>query len=217
MQLKATQAAQKQNFERAVVERVLKTRPELMHEFFTKASLDELRFLNKTIPAQERANIAKAVYSNVVEKAIDAQTKMIDTASMAKSLKAIGDEKGKLIFGKQVWDNLQEAQKLLNKVPKSTGGAGGFHMKRTLLGLAGPPGVGALAGIPFGHPVAGAVIGATAIPIELGTMRTITAALTNPKTTTMALNWLRMITVGMARTARTGISYGTSNNAPPMQ
>lgn len=88
-------------------------------------------------------------------------------------------------------------------------------MKRMMLESAagGGLGVGALA---TGHPLVAAAA-ASAVPLELGTMKTIAVALTNPKTSTWALNWLRMLTVGAGRTAHAGVSAAISDNAPVMQ
>jgi hypothetical protein len=90
-------------------------KPELIGGMYEKAGLDELRTLDKSLPTPVKRNIARNVFDNMINRAKDPQTGAIRTKSLATSLKNLGEERGRIIFGNQ-YERILESSKVIDRI-----------------------------------------------------------------------------------------------------
>ena len=170
--------------------------PQVIAGFLKTASPNDLRTFKTMLPQQAQQNISQNVFENFVTPARDPKTGEIDPGKLAKSLdsnlRAIGETKGRIVFGNQ-YDKITEFSQLLKRIGSTdSSGVGKFHMA-AFLGTLGASITGGM----LGHPIAGAtgVVSATLGP------RILALALTNPRYSELALRGLRGVAVSVARGA----------------
>jgi hypothetical protein len=187
--------------ESAMAKKLLAAAPEdVVSTVQRKMTLAQLREFNQVVPEPARRQVQRNLLENLLNKAADPQSGVLDQRALAKALKDLGRQRGQIIFGNQ-WNALNEGSALLNKIApmaaNQTGGLGKMHAMRMLIEL------GAVAGSALalsGH----VATGAAAVAGPTAAMRAISVALAHPQTSAMMLKILR----GAAMTGARSIPYG---------
>jgi hypothetical protein len=165
-----------------------------------KTPLAQLRQFNTVVPEPARRQIQSNLLQKILTESSDAQSGTLDQRALAKALKRLGPERGKLIFGNQ-WNALNEGSALLNKIAplasNQTGGLGKMHTMRTLIEVGGVAG----AALGLSH---GAYTAAVAVGGPMLAMRLVSSALAHPEASAMVLKVLR----GAAVSSTRAIPYG---------
>jgi hypothetical protein len=173
--------------------------PEAVAALFENASLADIRSLHGQLPEPMRRQVSADVLAGIVERGTDPQTGHLAARSIARSLQDLGEGRGRLLFGKQ-YDAVMQGSRLMDRMRAPGGeGMGQMHQFRAGGALAGA--AASLAAF-SGH---GAAV-MYGIGTEMAAVRTLTAALTNPATSALALKVLR---IAAATTAR-GVPYGVN-------
>jgi hypothetical protein len=86
-------------FQKELTKKLLKGRPEEVGKMMTTASLEDLRALQSEIPPEMQRAAARNVLDSIINSARDPQTGMVDGKLLAKNLRDLGPERGRLIFG----------------------------------------------------------------------------------------------------------------------
>ena len=102
-----------------LLQKILKTnKPEEIASVFQNAGADELRAFKATLPAQQQQEASRAVLDNIIDGARDPQTGVISGAKMAKSLRDLGDQRGRILFGDQ-YDKIIQSSQTFNQINES--------------------------------------------------------------------------------------------------
>jgi hypothetical protein len=190
--------------------KILKTnKPEIIGSYVRNAGLDELRILRTVMPPQVQQNVARSTLESMLDRAADPQTGALGYRDLAKSLKSLGEGRGRIIFGQQ-YEQVMDASRLLNKI--QAGGAhstqGQMHTMRMLIAL------GSTAGLVLGM-THSAVDAAVSIGGEVGAMRLIAQALTRPGVSAAMLRAMRTAAAGAIRAVPYGVDELTINERKP--
>ena len=106
---------EKARFEVPIIKKVLTTtKPEDISDILATASLDDLKQLKGYLENADKVRIkenkpplnalrgaARELYDSMVYKATDPRTGVVNPQTLANSLKALGEERGRIIFGPQ--------------------------------------------------------------------------------------------------------------------
>jgi hypothetical protein len=139
--------------------------PELIGGFFRTAGPEELRDFVRTAAPETVAVARRSVVEDMfTPQARDVDTSELDPQIVTKNLKnglqTLGRQRGELFFGKETWDDLTDASKLLDRITFSNDGpAARIHIAgiaSAAIGLI----TGAVGGAVRTHDVKGALEGA---------------------------------------------------------
>jgi hypothetical protein len=96
--------------------KILKTnKPETITTLVQNAGLEELRQLKAQLPPEAQANLSRNVYESILEKARDPQTGVVDAKKLAKGLRDLGPERGRILFGDQ-YENVANSSQILTRI-----------------------------------------------------------------------------------------------------
>lgn len=201
-----------QLFEQNLVRQVVKTKkPEAIASLLCRSSvgLEEARGLFTVIPANLHAPIQRQVVLDVADGAIDKTSGMFNERKFAQRMDALGDDKGRIIFGSN-WSNVKKLSEVLGHIsgPSGLGGGGSgaslqnFTMLKNFV-------VAASSAVPIGLAARGEyeTAGLTALgtaATEALFLRSLAVAMTHPEMTAKVLKVAQVLVRG----TRIGVPAG---------
>jgi hypothetical protein len=178
-------------FEQDLMTKILDTKkPELIAGYIKKAGLQEIRDMNATLDAPTRRLVQSHVVADSLVKAFDEKTKQLNPQAFSKAIYAIGDERGKELFGAANWESVRQMADMVGKVGSGRAGIGSsgasLHNWTYLVALPA-----ALSAAVFGRGEA-AMATAGTVAMETYTLRKLAKAITNPAKSARVIHYLQM-------------------------
>ena len=183
-------------FEQALVEKIVKTKnPEAIATLIRGRVVgnQELRDLFTVMPKQLHPLVQRQVLVDTMRQSTNRISKIFNERRFAETIGNIGDERGKIIFGKG-WDNVVELAGLLEKVngPTGLGGGSGAALENlsVIKRILDTAAVAPLVMASTGHVEAGALT----IVGQVVSFRTMANLILHPQ---LAANLIKAIQVGL--------------------
>lgn len=171
-------------FEQKLVKDIVKSKkPEVISRFLLRpsAGLQETRDLVKMTPASIRPAVQKQVVLDAMRQSTNQQTGLFNEQIFVSKMNNIGDERGKILFGKN-WENIRKLSSVLSRINGPTGLSDGSGaslqniavIRNAIMTFAAPVGL-ATAHKPLE--------GMTSLAGEWAVLNSFAAAITNPAKT----------------------------------
>jgi hypothetical protein len=186
--------ASRDNIERDLVGKIANTnRTEAVHQYVSKASLNDLRTILPKLAPETHQAIARNVMEDALNAGSDPVTGQFNAKAAMKALNALDKDgpKTAMLFGKNA-ETVRAALKEIASIQTGHSPGGGMAGHRVLTGIIGAV---AGAGLVSGH---GAETLAS-IGGEMGAARLLAELVTNPETSMKVLMALRRVAKGAVR------------------
>jgi hypothetical protein len=216
-------ADEHQMFEQALVEKIVKTKkPEVIATMLRGNTIgnQETRDLFRILPEKLHDPVRRQLLVDTMRQSTDLNTKVFNERRFAEILGKMGDERGKIIFGKN-WNNVKDLTAALSQINGPAGLEGGgsgsafqniAFIKNVLslaTGAAGGGFVGASGG-PVGAGIGAAVGAAVGEGINLlgdvVQFRTLAYIMTHPETATKLIKGVHALIRGVPYITTTTIN-----------
>ena len=170
-------------FEQVLVKRIVDTKkPEAIASLLRRKDIgnQELRDLFELMPQQLHPLVQRQLLVDTMRQSTNLTSKVFNERRFADAIGGIGDDRGRIIFGKN-WANVKELSKLLERVNGPTGLGGGSGAALQNLSLIKQI-LAAAAAAPIAMAAAGHVEAGTLTLLgEVVSFKTMAALLTNPQ------------------------------------
>lgn len=174
-------------FDQQLITKIVESKqPELISSYAKTAGLQEIRDLNALLSPPQRRLVQSQMVRDVLKGAVDEGSKQLDPQKFANGIYALGEHRGKEIFGVN-YASVKQLADLMDRIKPTTGSSGaGLHNWFFLRSLPAAGGAAL-----FGHPLAAAGI-ITGVGGETIFLRKLASAITNPAKSAQVVRYMQM-------------------------
>lgn len=199
-------------FEQNLITKIMESKnPEVIASYLRTGGLQELRDLNALLSDPQRRVVQSQILKDSMMRSTENGAKPMEPQKLAKDIHDLGEERGRLIFGKN-YDSIRQVADLMTKIKSSSAGGGASALHNWAYLSAAPTAGMAVA---TGHPGTAAAVAATT-GAETVFMRKLAKAMTNPAKSARMVHYLRLGARG-APYAAYGFSKLIEDNEPEQE